>query len=168
MHKHLRSPIEKLAALVFLPCHHIFDSYLSLTLSFNTIWLYVIIVSSMSFRLNPHSVVCLNAKELLARSRRHIWNLSDSDVIRTHNHLVRKQTLNHLDKMTYMVECLWCLSVWLNGWVFVYKPSGCGFESRCCHLTLYICTSIHIDFLCVYSLEQQLFWPHIQIYYKPI
>ena len=24
--------------------------------------------------------------------------------------------------------------VWLNGWVFVYELSGCGFESRCCHL----------------------------------
>ena len=22
--------------------------------------------------------------------------------------------------------------VWLNGWVFVYKLSGCGFECRCC------------------------------------
>ena len=21
----------------------------------------------------------------------------------------------------------------LNGCVFVYEPSGCGFESRCCH-----------------------------------
>ena len=25
---------------------------------------------------------------------------------------------------------------WLNGWVFVYKLSGCGFESRCSHLHL--------------------------------
>ena len=24
--------------------------------------------------------------------------------------------------------------VWLNGWVFVYKLSGCGFKSCCCHL----------------------------------
>ena len=24
--------------------------------------------------------------------------------------------------------------VWLNGWVFLYKLSGCGFESRCCLL----------------------------------
>ena len=24
--------------------------------------------------------------------------------------------------------------VWLNGWVFVYELSGCGFESRHCHL----------------------------------
>ena len=24
--------------------------------------------------------------------------------------------------------------VWLNGWVYVHKLSGCGFESRCCHL----------------------------------
>ena len=39
-----------------------------------------------------------------------------SNGIRTHNHLVRKQTLN-------------------NGWVFVYELSGCGFESRCCHLS---------------------------------
>ena len=39
---------------------------------------------------------------------------------RTHNHWVRKRTLNHL--------------VWLNGWVFVYELSGCGFESCCSHL----------------------------------
>ena len=87
-------------------------------------------MSSMSFRVNPHSIVCLNAKELLARSRRHIWNLSDSDVIRTHNHLVRKQTLNHLDKMTYMVECFVmfeCLAKWLSvrlrtKWLWVRIP----------------------------------------------
>ena len=24
--------------------------------------------------------------------------------------------------------------VWLNGWVFAYELSGCGFESRCSHL----------------------------------
>ena len=24
--------------------------------------------------------------------------------------------------------------VWLNGWVFVYELSSCGFELRCCHL----------------------------------
>ena len=23
-----------------------------------------------------------------------------------------------------------------NGWVLVYEPSGCGFESRCCHLNV--------------------------------
>ena len=47
-----------------------------------------------------------------------------SNGIRTHNDLVRKRTLNHLAK----------LAVWLNGWVFVYELSGCGFESRCCQL----------------------------------
>ena len=34
--------------------------------------LYVIIVSRMSFRVNPHSIVGLNIKELLARSRHHV------------------------------------------------------------------------------------------------
>ena len=68
-------------------------------------WLYVIIMSRTSFRMNLHSVVCLNVKELLARLRRYIWSLSDNNGIRTLSHLVRKRTL-----------------------------SCCGFESRCCHL----------------------------------
>ena len=59
-------------------------------------WLNVLIMSRTSFRVNPQSIVCLNVKELLARSRRHIWSLCDSNVIRTHNHLIRKRTLNHL------------------------------------------------------------------------
>ena len=53
---------------------------------------------------------CLNVKELLARSRREIWSLSDCNWTRTHK------------------------QVWLNGWVFVYEPSGCGFESSFRHL----------------------------------
>ena len=47
-------------------------------------------MSRTSFRVNPHSIVCLNAKALLSRSRRHIWSLSDNNEIRTHNHLVRE------------------------------------------------------------------------------
>ena len=39
---------------------------------------------------------------------------------RTHDHLVCKQTLNHL--------------VWLNGWVFLCELSSCGFESSYSHL----------------------------------
>ena len=41
---------------------------------------------------------CLNVKELLARNRCYIWNLSNSDGIQTRNRLVCKQTLNHLTK----------------------------------------------------------------------
>ena len=75
--------------------------------------MYVIIISRTGFRVNPnpHSIVCLNVKKLLAQSRRHIKSLSDSNTIRTHNHLARKRTFNHLAKL-----------------------SGCGFELRCCHL----------------------------------
>ena len=42
---------------------------------------------------------CLNFKELLARSRREIWSLSDCNWTRTQNHLVRKRTLNHWAKL---------------------------------------------------------------------
>ena len=47
--------------------------------------------------------------------------LSDSNGIRTHNHLVRKRTLNHSAKLARL---------------FVYELSGCWFEFRCCHLNL--------------------------------
>ena len=67
-------------------------------LSVRCIWLYVIIMSRTSFRVNPHSIVYLNVKELLAQSSSHIWGLTDNNVIRTQNHLVRKRTLNHLTK----------------------------------------------------------------------
>ena len=49
--------------------------------------LYVIIMSSASFKVNIHSLVCLNVKKILAQSRHHIWSLSDSNEIRTRNHL---------------------------------------------------------------------------------
>ena len=42
---------------------------------------------------------CLKVKELLARSRREIWSLSDCNWTRTQNHLVRKRTINYLTKM---------------------------------------------------------------------
>ena len=82
--------------------------------------LYLIIMSRRSFRVNPHSIVCLNVKEVLARSRRHIWSLSDSKWIRTHNHLVRKRTLNHLAKLASLAK--W-LSVRLRTkWLWVQIP----------------------------------------------
>ena len=101
---------------------------------------------------------CLNVKELFAWNRWDIWILSDCNVSGTHKHLVCKRKLNHLVKLAKQLSCVVssCLygafdciflswhvrsyhviwSVWLNGWVFVYKLSGCGFESRCSHFNL--------------------------------
>ena len=109
--------------------------------------LYVIIMSHMNFRVNPDSIVCLNVKELLAQSRHHIWSLSDSNKIRTHNHLVHKRTLNHLAKAAEWLSCV--VSTYLYGafdcmllschvrvseWILNVCLNGCRFESGCCHL----------------------------------
>ena len=57
------------------------NSYILLAFLLNTIalliavsiyYLYVIIMSRTSFRVNPHFIVCLNVKELFAGSRHHI------------------------------------------------------------------------------------------------
>ena len=69
-------------------------------------WLYVIIMSRTSFRVNPQSIVCLNVKDLLARSSRHIWGLNGSNAIWTHNQLVCKPTLTHLAKLSSLAKWL--------------------------------------------------------------
>ena len=52
-------------------------------------------------------------QELLARKKRDIWSLSDSNVSRTHNHLICKRTLNHLAKITKWLS--WVVSAYLYG-----------------------------------------------------
>ena len=47
-------------------------------------------------------------------------------MIRTHSQM------NRTDK--YSQDSSIYLPVWLNGWVFIYELSGCGFESSCNHL----------------------------------
>ena len=36
----------------------------------------------------------------------------------------------------WVLICTVHMTVWPNGWVFLYKLNGCGFESRCSHLNL--------------------------------
>ena len=87
---------------------------------------------------------CLNVKELLARSRHHIWSLSDSNWTRTQYHLVRKRTLEEYSRNT---------RVWLNKWVFICELSSCGFESSYCHLNAVQCLKcqdLHIGHTVVY------------------
>ena len=67
-----------------------------------------------------HILKLTECQELLPRNRREISSLSDCNGIRTHNHLVRKRTLNYVTKLL-------C-------WVFVYELSDCRVESRCGHL----------------------------------
>ena len=62
-------------------------------------------MSGTSFGVNPHCIVCLNVKELFARSSRHICSVVDNNGIRTDNHLVRKRKINHLPKLAQVI-CL--------------------------------------------------------------
>ena len=77
-------------------------------------------MSRTSFRVNPHSIVCLNIKELLVQSRRHIWSLSDGNGIQTYNHLVRKQTLDHVAKLAQFGQVVECS---FTNWVVVGSNS---------------------------------------------
>ena len=67
-------------------------------------------------RVNLHSIVCLNVKEL------HIWT-------KYLKFKWQQQVSNPVRKRTN-----W--PVLLHGWVFVYEMSGRGFEFRCYHFNL--------------------------------
>ena len=62
---------------------------------------------SYAFQSESTLYSCLNIKELLAQNRRQIWSLSDCNWTQTHNHLVRKRTLDNLAKLA-------SLDKWLN------------------------------------------------------
>ena len=51
-------------------------------------------MSHARFRVNPQSIVAGMSRNSLLEAE--IWSLSDYSWTRTHNHLVRKQTFNHL------------------------------------------------------------------------
>ena len=49
------------------------------------------------------------------------------------------------DKYSYHSSVIW--PVWLNGWLFIYKLSGYGFEFSCSHLTSDFAPILSKDFL---------------------
>ena len=87
-----------------------------------------IIMSRTRSSVNSHSIISLNVKEFFARSRSHIWILSDSNVIRTHNHLVRKPNTQPFSQTGQMIElCCEYLSV-RCGWLYVIIMSSSRFR----------------------------------------
>ena len=47
-----------------------------------------------------------------------------------HDMIITYNQMQCTGKYSQQSSIIW--PVWLNGWVFVYKLSGCGFESRWC------------------------------------
>ena len=53
-----------------------------------------------------HTPYLPECQGFFARKRRNIWSSSDYNGTRTHNHLVRKRTLNNLAKVTKWLSCV--------------------------------------------------------------
>ena len=77
-------------------------------------------------------ICCIFSKHLLLKT-----SLEDCVCITIIGHsLVTRKYKNH-NRNRYVYNTVADLKnrpVCLNGWVFVYELSGCGLESRCCHL----------------------------------
>ena len=123
--------------MVELCCEH---------LSVRCIWLYVIIMSRTSFRVNLHSIVrlrakCLRVRTLFLSHKLQIWRLNAKEFLDIQANrecrftlklvcdmIITYSQMHHTDKYSQHSSIIW--PVCLNGWVFVYELSGCGFESR--------------------------------------
>ena len=67
--------------------------------------------------------------------------------------------MHHTNKYSQHSSIIW--QVWLNGWVFAYELGGCGFQSRCNHLSFRYCACLSKQFLgiqattaCRFTLKQ--------------
>ena len=58
------------------------------------------------------------------------------------NMIITYSQIHHTAKYSQLSSIIW--PVWLNGWVFVYELSGCGFESHCSHLLFIWVSSMKI------------------------
>ena len=85
-----------------------------------------------AFHCGSTLYIFLNVKGFLARNRRDIWSLNDCNRTRTCNHLVYKETLNHLTQLTEWLT--WILSTCL------YRVFDCFFLSFHVHVSEWIHT----------------------------
>ena len=119
-------------------------------LSERRIWVYVITMSCTRFRENYHSIVAwMSMNSLLETDRMYdvmasVWSKEFLDIQatikcrftlkRVRDMIKTYSQMHRTDKYSQHSSIIW--PVWLNGWVFVYELSGCGFESSCSHLNV--------------------------------
>ena len=71
--------------------------------------------------------------------------------------IITYSQMHRTDRYSKHSSIIW--PVWPNGWVFVYELSGCGFESRCCHLICFhikICPGLFC-LICIFGFEFKKF-----------
>ena len=104
---------------------------------------------------------CLNVKELLAQNWREIWSLSDCNWTRTHNHWVRKRTLNHLAKLAKWLICVW--STYLYG-TFDCMLLSCRVRvSEWIHTLYSLCSHSSLAKWLIVCLRNKWLWVWVQL-----
>ena len=61
--------------------------------------------------------------------------------------IIMYSQMNRTDKYSQHSSIPW--PVWLNGWVFVYELSGCGFEFNCCHSIIFSFNGLFKSISCI-------------------
>ena len=99
------------------------------------IWLYVLVMSCTSFRVNPHSDSdFVNSHSSFFRYR--VWIHSERCM--WHDKYIQSNApYRRTDNYSEHSSIIW--PVWLNSWVLVHELSGSGFKSSCRHLNFRFC-----------------------------
>ena len=87
---------------------------------FNTfICLCVLIMSYTRFRVDLHSLVCLNVKELLAQNRHDSWGLCDCNGIWHYKRTLESEHSNHFAKLAFFKMIEPCCEYLPECWVWL-------------------------------------------------
>ena len=101
------------------------------------VWLMVECLFTDLFVVGLSPVAVISATDFVAVSRKEFLCLQSTTECGFTLKLVQTMTrryseMHRTDKCSQHSSVIW--QVWLNGWVFAYKLSGCGFVSSCSHL----------------------------------
>ena len=99
------------------------------------------------FRLNLHSIDFSDIPPVLSKEFLDIQATIQCrfTLKRVDDMIITYSQMQRTDKYSQHCSITW--SVWVNGWVFLYRQSGCGFESHC-----------HLNFRYRPSFEQGVPW----------
>ena len=110
-------------------------------------WLHAITIVRTSFRTNLRAIVSLNVKEFLTQSKRHIWDLSDSNRVRNHNYSVHKQTLCAvlwvLICMVHLTVCYYYVMHKFQSESTLYSLPECQWTQNRCHICFFCFCAIY-------------------------
>ena len=149
----IKQPNPPYRSVLTTQLNHLVSLAKWLCVGLRTKWLWV--------RVQLHSLKLEISRLLRARSSLTFRPLGFT-LKRVCHMIITYSQMHQTDKYSWYSSIIW--TVWLNGWVFIYELSGCGFESSWSHLNFRFraCFKQGVP----WQSGQWAFWPTFQTFMR--